>query len=343
MLTGLPIPSHLLPVMLPISKALQARGHEVAIATGRAVEESLDVDVLVLPDAMAPGQVGTPKPVWRPEITGPLELPLFDKGMTLAFANNLIDAATRWRPDVIVRETNEYGAIVAAEALGLPHAMVDIAPMIGQLRRAEQELGLTSKAKLVAGLLPEEWYPDSPPTRRSYRVPGACRTTEEPFILASFGSTTHWLLGKDSRLMEITVEALGELDTKAVVALGSDEMLARWRGPRPDKVLLEGFVNQRKLLGACEVFLTHAGFGGVREALEVGVPMVAVPLFADQPANAARIEELGLGSKVDAAGLTPAKLAKAIENVPRHHDMRARIEGLPMLETFADDLTASLW
>jgi hypothetical protein len=32
--------------------------------------------------------------------------------------------------------------------------------------------------------------------------------------------------------------------------------------------------------------------------------MVAVPLFADQPANARRIDELGVGVQVDAAGLT---------------------------------------
>jgi UDP:flavonoid glycosyltransferase YjiC (YdhE family) len=44
-----------------------------------------------------------------------------------------------------------------------------------------------------------------------------------------------------------------------------------------------------------DLFLTHAGFGGVREALSAGVPMVALPLFADQPANAKRLAELGVG------------------------------------------------
>ncbi|WP_410617057.1 nucleotide disphospho-sugar-binding domain-containing protein [Amycolatopsis sp. lyj-109] len=69
------------------------------------------------------------------------------------------------------------------------------------------------------------------------------------------------------------------------------------------------------LLAASDVFVTHAGFSSVREALSAGVPMVAVPLFADQPANARRIEELGAGVPVDAVGLTADGLAAAVERV----------------------------
>lgn len=37
---------------------------------------------------------------------------------------------------------------------------------------------------------------------------------------------------------------------------------------------------------------THAGYSGMREALTAGVPTVCLPLFADQPRNAARIQDL---------------------------------------------------
>ncbi len=67
---------------------------------------------------------------WRPEVTGPLAVQLFDAAMTAAFASNLLDAAQQWRPDLIVRETNEYGGYLAADALNVPLAMVDIAPLI---------------------------------------------------------------------------------------------------------------------------------------------------------------------------------------------------------------------
>ena len=46
----------------------------------------------------------------------------------------------------------------------------------------------------------------------------------------------------------------------------------------------------------------HGGFGTVRGGLTAGVPMAVLPLFADQPYNAARVAEIGAGIALDAAG-----------------------------------------
>ncbi|MEA5363538.1 glycosyltransferase [Amycolatopsis sp., V23-08] len=71
------------------------------------------------------------------------------------------------------------------------------------------------------------------------------------------------------------------------------------------------FAPQARLLGRASVFLSHGGFGGVQEALRAGTPMVVLPLFADQPANARRIAELGLGVAVDPSLVSPEVLASA--------------------------------
>ncbi|KAI8432273.1 hypothetical protein MSG28_004706 [Choristoneura fumiferana] len=42
-------------------------------------------------------------------------------------------------------------------------------------------------------------------------------------------------------------------------------------------------------------FFSHAGMGGTTEAIHFGVPIVAMPVLGDQPANGAAIEESGLG------------------------------------------------
>ncbi|MCU1625366.1 MAG: glycosyltransferase [Pseudonocardia sp.] len=63
------------------------------------------------------------------------------------------------------------------------------------------------------------------------------------------------------------VEALGALPVTAVVAPGSDAALAEWTGPRPVNVRLVSFVQLRLLLPTCDLFITHAGFGSVRETL----------------------------------------------------------------------------
>ncbi|ATY13401.1 glycosyltransferase [Amycolatopsis sp. AA4] len=385
LLTGLPIRSHLVPAVVPVANALRRAGHEVAIATGSAMRaelERLGVPVLVLPDVLAPEEIParTPGPGssvdavrgWRPEISGPLSVPLFDERMTAAFTANLLDAAKPWRPDLIVRETNEYGGFLAAEMLGADLAVLDIAPLIvrlvpdlvKRLNAVRAEFGLAAIdslapafGKITAGFLPESWYPQGMRTsrHRCFRLPEqpgdplddaiAKLPADAPLVLMSLGSNAHTLLSSESQLRTIAVEALGALPIRAVVALGHDP--AAWTGPRPVNVHFVSFVQQRLLLGACDAFLTHAGFSGIREALSCGVPMAAVPLFADQPANAARVEALGIGLQADAAGLNPDKLAAVLGKVLAEPSYRLaargfqrRILALPSLDRFAADLEA---
>jgi N-glycosyltransferase len=142
------------------------------------------------------------------------------------------------------------------------------------------------------------------------------------------------------------VEALGTLPCTAVVALGRDADPADWQGPRPGNVHLASFVQQRLLLPACDLFLTHAGFGGVREALTAGVPMVALPLYADQPANARRLAELGAGVVLPPDEADATALAAACRQVLEDPTYRltARgfqrsILGLPGTDQLVADLT----
>jgi UDP:flavonoid glycosyltransferase YjiC (YdhE family) len=49
---------------------------------------------------------------------------------------------------------------------------------------------------------------------------------------------------------------------------------------------------------ACDAVVTHAGSGTTVAALSRGLPLVAVPLFADQPHNAERVQAAGAGVAV---------------------------------------------
>jgi UDP:flavonoid glycosyltransferase YjiC (YdhE family) len=69
---------------------------------------------------------------------------------------------------------------------------------------------------------------------------------------------------------EQLVEALGSLPCTAVVALGRGSDVSTWTGPRPANAHLASFVQQPLPLQACDLFVTHTGFGGVREALTAG-------------------------------------------------------------------------
>jgi UDP:flavonoid glycosyltransferase YjiC (YdhE family) len=52
------------------------------------------------------------------------------------------------------------------------------------------------------------------------------------------------------------------------------------------------------------VMVCHGGSGTVNMGLAAGVPMVVVPLFADQPYNAQRVEEVGAGLALDPSDLS---------------------------------------
>ncbi|XP_053960577.1 UDP-glucuronosyltransferase 2B15-like [Anastrepha ludens] len=64
-----------------------------------------------------------------------------------------------------------------------------------------------------------------------------------------------------------------------------------------------------------KLFITHAGKGGMVEATYHGVPMVAIPIFADQPLNAAKIVSSGYGTQVDIMNLKEDDFKAAILEV----------------------------
>ncbi|MBO4207343.1 glycosyltransferase [Micromonospora echinofusca] len=297
---------------------------------------------------MAPGSRTVDPGVWR-QIARAYAGPVAG-----CFAAELLPVARRWRPDVIVREPAEYGGYLVAERLGVPHATLDIAPfaaldlpLVTDVLDAQRAaLGLDPTGDpchpfryLRAGLLPEQWYPPAlrPPTGRSYRFPEppgeplphryAELPADRPLVLASLGSLVLSLPGI-ADLLPVLVAALGELPATAVVALGGRADLAGRLGRPPANVHVVPFAPQRALLPGCELFLTHAGFSSTREAIAAGVPMVALPVVADQPPNADRIAELGLGVRLSIEGLTVASVVDACTAVLADPGYRWRVRAM---------------
>lgn len=55
--------------------------------------------------------------------------------------------------------------------------------------------------------------------------------------------------------------------------------------------------------------------GGTTEAIHFGVPVVAMPVFGDQPSNAAAVEESGLGVQLQVRDLNKENLIAAFKKV----------------------------
>ncbi|XP_066286516.1 UDP-glucuronosyltransferase 2C1-like [Branchiostoma lanceolatum] len=107
----------------------------------------------------------------------------------------------------------------------------------------------------------------------------------------------------------------------AVFARLRQKVVWRYVGEKPtglgNNTKLLAWLPQNDLLAHSKTraFITHAGSNGLYEALHHGVPMVCLPLFGDQPANAARMVARGLGVKLDFSTVTAEQLYQAILHV----------------------------
>lgn len=94
------------------------------------------------------------------------------------------------------------------------------------------------------------------------------------------------------------IEAFRNEKVEVVISTGQ-ERLARHLKNVPENVHIYGSVPQISILQQADLFITHGGMNSVSEALTYGVPMIVIPFMSDQPVNARRIEELGLGKKLE--------------------------------------------
>ena len=118
------------------------------------------------------------------------------------------------------------------------------------------------------------------------------------------------------------------LDLEVVVTVGRAIDPAEL-GPQPRHVHVERYVPQASLLPHCAAVLNHAGSGSVLGALAHGLPMVCIPLGADQPLNAERCTALGVGQELDALTLTPDDVLAATSAVltePRYRNSAERVQ-----------------
>lgn len=117
-------------------------------------------------------------------------------------------------------------------------------------------------------------------------------------IYASLGTVSR-ATKANARAFRAIAEACAGLDAQLVLTLGKwSEKGPNWRellGELPGDPLVVDFAPQLLLFQRADLLITHAGQNTVLEAIDAGVPMVAVPRGADQPGLAARIEYTGIG------------------------------------------------
>jgi UDP:flavonoid glycosyltransferase YjiC (YdhE family) len=104
-----------------------------------------------------------------------------------------------------------------------------------------------------------------------------------------------------------------------------------------DNVALESFVPHSAVLPHAAAIVSQCGLGTLSKALRHGVPILCVPLLADQPENAARIVARGAGLLLDAdASVTEIRTAlRRLLDEPSFREAARRL-GQPMVNDRAE-------
>ncbi|XP_040823459.1 UDP-glucuronosyltransferase 2B13-like isoform X2 [Ochotona curzoniae] len=132
---------------------------------------------------------------------------------------------------------------------------------------------------------------------------------EEGVVVFSLGSM---ISNMSEERANVIASALAQLPQK---------VLWRFEGKKPDTLgpntRLYKWIPQNDVLGhpKTKAFVTHGGANGVFEAIYHGVPMVGLPLFADQPDNIIYMKAKGAAVKLDWKTISSAELLSALKTV----------------------------
>ena len=141
-----------------------------------------------------------------------------------------------------------------------------------------------------------------------------------PLIYLSLGS----LGSADVGLMQRLIEMLAGTEFRVVVSMG----------PQAQEIRLApnmwgaDFLPQTLLLPLVDLVITHGGNNTVVESLYFGKPMVALPLFWDQPDNAQRLHETGFGVRLDPYRCTRSELLGSIKQLLGNKELGFRLTQL---------------
>ncbi|XP_072784606.1 UDP-glucuronosyltransferase 2A2 isoform X4 [Taeniopygia guttata] len=132
---------------------------------------------------------------------------------------------------------------------------------------------------------------------------------EHGVIIFTLGSMVHSLSDEKSNVI---AKALSQLPQK---------VLWRYKGKKPETLgsntRIFDWIPQNDLLGhpLTKAFITHGGTNGLYEAIYHGIPMVGIPMFADQHDNLVHMVAKGAAVQVDFNTMKTQDLVDALNTV----------------------------
>lgn len=187
-----------------------------------------------------------------------------------------------------------------------------------------EELGLENEPSLKP--LPDVWFrlehtlDDSDEATSEFNIPRELAEVPGKLIYFSLGT----LVTGDIDLINRLLEILSKSPNKFVVSMGQ----------RHSRIKLypnmwgEKFVDQKAILKKANLFLTHGGHNSIIEAFYYGLPVIVLPVFADQFDSAQRIQDCGLGFRLNPYHCTQDELLGSIDKVLSDLKLEQRMKSI---------------
>lgn len=348
---------------LPLVAELVRRGHRVDYATGREHADAVS-DAGASWVALPPLEPFNPPPQVGPEVVA-LWLRHFFAALAATYPV-LHEHCLADRPDGVCYDATNWPARVVAEQLGIPavrtvpnlaandtYSQVDDQLTAGLgadhpemtaltddiaafATRYGVELDFAATMDVTEALnlvfLPREFQPagESFDARfrflgpmlgdREQREPWSPTRLDLPLLFVSLGS----IFTDHPEFYRTCLEAFGDGTWQVAMTIGETDPASL--GPLPPTIEVRSWFPQPAVLRHAAAFVTHAGMGSTMEALYYGVPLVTFPQMPEQVVNVDRVQDLGLGQRLDPDTLTADTLRTAVGQVTSSSEVRANLD-----------------
>jgi UDP:flavonoid glycosyltransferase YjiC (YdhE family) len=312
---------HLNP-LLPFLAAARRRGDETLVIAPPSMQEMVERAgyAFVAGDEPPESEVAPIRerlpvaPAAEASVLGNREL--FGRMATAAMLPSMERVGADWSPDLVLRDPCEYASAVVAGRLGIATAQVAISVAEGEA--ASIEVAAPALEAHRAGLVDELWAspyltrfptaldPSPFPTTVRFRepkvpidapLPDWWDGSDAPLVYLTFGTVLgHMTLAAD--VYRTALAAVAAVDARVLLTVGHKFDRAAL-GPVPANVHVEAWVDQARVLAAADLVVCHGGSGTVYGTVAAGIPVVVMPVFADQFENGRRVAAARAGVIVE--------------------------------------------
>jgi len=340
--------------LVPLARAFAQAGHEVAFATSPYFKEHVEAaDFYFLPAGIDNAERWAR---FEPFQAEHLALPLEERRAFLfphmfgtieapAKIEELREIVRRWEPGLIVHDSADLAAPVAAEELGIPsvnHSFGRLVP-VDIVAAAASQAGLSSDP--LGGMFRGIYVDIAPPSFQTEALPAGARVEplrpiaveppsterapewldrlpERPTVYVTLGTVFN-----DLSVFRVLLDALADVDCNVIATVGPRSDPAEL-APLPANAHAERYISQSLVLPLSSVAVAHGGSGSTLAALAHGLPMLVLPQGADQFENAQQCVAIGAGKLLLPHELTAQAARQAAVSLLEDEAHRERARGV---------------